>query len=89
MADQPVSRFIGGSPGSVAMRLLFASILVGALMALFGLDPQQLVMRVVYLFQDLIDLGWGGVERVLRWAFYGAIIVVPIWLLSRLLGSRR
>lgn len=89
MAEQPVSRFIGGSPGAVVLRLLFASILVGALMALLGLDPQHLVMRVVYLFQDLIDLGWGAVERVLRWAVYGAVIVVPIWLLSRLLGSRR
>lgn len=89
MADQPVSRFIGGSPGAVALRLLFASILVGALMALLGLDPQRLVMRIVYLFEDLIDLGWGGVERVLRWALYGAVIVVPLWLLSRLFSSRR
>ena len=89
MADQRVTRVMGGSAASVALRLLFASILVGALMALLGLDPQRLVMRVVELFQDLFDMGWGAVERVLRWAVYGAVIVVPLWALSRLLGGRR
>ncbi|MGL4496113.1 MAG: DUF6460 domain-containing protein [Beijerinckiaceae bacterium] len=89
MSEQRVTRVLGGSPGSVIVRLLLASIIVGALMAMLGLDPQRLVMRVVHLFQELIDTGWDAFATILRWAVYGAVIVVPLWALSRLIGGRR
>lgn len=89
MADGGLGRFMGGSPGAVIVRLALASILVGAFLALFGIDPELLVQRVFNLFRGLLDLGWGAFDRVLRWLVYGAVIVVPIWFIGRLLSSRR
>ncbi len=72
MSEQRVTRVLGGSPGSVAVRLLLASNHCRALMAMLGLDPQRLVMRAVYLVQELIDTGWDAFATILRWAVYGA-----------------
>ncbi|MBN9060841.1 MAG: integrase [Rhizobiales bacterium 65-9] len=89
MADGGFSRFMGGSPGGVVFRLVLASILVGAFMALFGLDPEALVRRVFSFVRGLFDLGWGAVDQVGRWLIYGAVIVVPVWFIARLLSGRR
>lgn len=84
-----LSRFLGGSPGGVLFRLILASILVGALMALLGLDPEGVIRRAVALGRGVFDLGWDAIGEVGRWLIYGAVIVVPIWFLSRLFSSRR
>lgn len=89
MAGGGLSRFMGGSPAGVIFRLVLASILVGALMALLGLDPEELVRRVFDLIRGVLDLGWGAVGQVGRWLILGAVIVVPIWVVARLLSSRR
>ncbi|WP_342359103.1 DUF6460 domain-containing protein [Terrarubrum flagellatum] len=89
MADGGLSRFMGGSPGGVIFRLILASILVGALMALLGLDPEGLVNRVLQMVRGVFSLGWGAVDQVVRWLIYGAVIVVPIWFVARLLSGRK
>ncbi len=89
MADGRLGRFLGGSPGGVIFRLLLASLLVGALMALLGIDPETLIRRIVALVRGVFAGGWDAIGQVGRWIMYGAVIVVPIWLLSRLLSSRR
>ena len=42
MAIASMERFLGGSPLSVLVRLIFISLLVGAGMAFLGLSPQSL-----------------------------------------------
>lgn len=84
-----VERFFGGSPFSVLIKLVFASILVGALMTVLGFDPMGLVRAIVRQVARLADLGWGAVEQIGRWLVYGAVIVVPLWLIMRLAGGRR
>ena len=41
------------------------------------------------LFQRIWDLGFDAVNWVWRYFLLGAVIVVPIWLLSRLFGTPR
>jgi hypothetical protein len=89
MADGRLGRFLGGSPGGVIFRLILASLLVGALMALLGIDPATLIRRVVSLVRGVFERGWDAIGEIGRWIMYGAVIVVPIWFLSRLLSSRR
>ena len=43
----------------------------------------------VMLFQRLWDLGFDAVNWLWRYFLLGAVIVIPIWLLSRLFGSPR
>ncbi|TVR09338.1 MAG: integrase [Salinarimonadaceae bacterium] len=82
-------RFFGGSPGSVIVKLLFLSLLVGAFMAMLGLTPMGLVDSVVDMFGALWNLGFGAFETVGKWLLYGAIIVIPIWIIARLMRGFR
>ena len=86
---QDLSRFLGGSPGAVLVKLVFVSLLVGAFLALFGLTPPDISRGVKNLIDGVLDLGFGAVREVLRWLVYGAVIVVPVWLVMRIVSSGR
>jgi hypothetical protein len=86
---QDLTRLLGGSPGSVLVKLIFLSLLVGAFLALFGLTPPDIIRGVKNLIDGILDLGFGAVREVLRWLVYGAVIVVPVWLVMRLIGAGR
>jgi hypothetical protein len=86
MANTDLSRILGGSPGSVLLKLIFMSIVVGAFLSLFGLTPPDLLRGAKELLDRIMDLGFGAVRQVLRYFVYGAMIVVPVWLLMRLFG---
>src|ERR1700722_18721548 len=80
-------RFLGGSPLSVAFRLILLSILVGVVLAAIGFDPWNILNSIRLLFRRLWDLGFDAVNWVWRYFLLGAVIVIPIWLLSRLFGG--
>jgi hypothetical protein len=82
-------RFLGGSPLSVAFRLTLLSILVGVVLAAIGFDPWNILHSIQLLFRRLWDLGFDAVNWLWRYFLLGAVIVIPIWLLSRLFGSPR
>ena len=82
-------RFLGGSPLAVAFRLILLSILVGVVLAAIGFDPWNIIHSIRMLFQRLWDLGFDAVNWLWRYFLLGAVIVIPIWLLSRLFGTPR
>jgi hypothetical protein len=82
-----LTRFLGGSPLSVAFRLILLSILVGVVLAAIGFDPWNIILSVRLLFQRLWDLGFDAVNWLWRYFLLGAVIVIPIWLLSRIFGG--
>jgi hypothetical protein len=84
-----LQRFLGGSPGAVLVKLVFLSLLVGAFMSLLDITPAGLIDGVTRLVRSVLDLGVETFEQVGRWLVYGAVVVVPLWLLSRLLSGRR
>jgi hypothetical protein len=83
-----LARFLGGSPAGVALRLIVLSVIVGVLLNAFGLDPYNLIDSVERLIRWVYNLGWDAVERLWGWFVLGAIIVVPIWLISRMMARR-
>jgi hypothetical protein len=82
-----LSRFLGGSPIAVAVRLILLSILVGVVMSAFGLDPRNIINSVRDLILGIWNLGFDAINWVWRYFLLGAVIVVPIWLITRLLNS--
>ena len=84
-----LQRFLGGSPGAVLVKLVFLSLLVGAFMAFLGITPIGLYERIVRLVRDVLELGFESIREVGRWILYGAMVVVPLWLLSRLFARSR
>ena len=82
-------RFLGGSPVTVLVKLLFLSVLVGATMAMLGLTPGLLFWRLYDAIRQLIELGLETFHDFGRWILAGAVIVVPLWLVSRILAMGR
>jgi hypothetical protein len=88
-SNDGLSRFLGGSPLAVAFRLVLLSVLVGVVLAAIGFDPWNILHSIRMLFQRLWDLGFDAVNWVWRYFLLGAVIVIPIWLLSRLFSTPR
>jgi hypothetical protein len=84
-----VHRFFGGRPLAVVGRLILLSILVGVVLAAIGFDPWNILTSIRLLFQRLWDLGFDAVNWLWRYFLLGAVIVIPIWLISRMFGAPR
>ena len=88
-ANDGLYRFLGGSPLAVAFRLAMLSILVGVVLAAIGFDPWNILHSIRMLFQRLWDLGFDAVNWLWRYFLLGAVIVIPVWLISRTLNAPR
>ena len=84
MSDNTFSKFIGGSPGQVILRLVFLSFVVGVILSALNLDLFDIVDLTQRFFQRLWDMGFAAIENILRYFLIGAVIVVPIWLIMRI-----
>ena len=87
--DDALSRFLGGTPLSVFLRLVLLSLLVGVVLAAIGFDPWNILYSIRRLIDWIWSLGFDFVNGVWRYFLLGAVIVIPIWLLSRLFGTPR
>ncbi len=81
--------FWGGNPLSVLIRLALISVVVGVVLSALGMNLRNFFDRINILLRNLYDLGFGAVDWVLQYLVLGAIVVVPIWLVTRLANSRR
>jgi hypothetical protein len=79
-----LERFLGGSPGAVLMRLVLMSLLLGAVMWALGLSPVGLVHGIFDFARGMFELAAESLGTVVTWLITGAVIVVPLFLLSRL-----
>ncbi len=82
-----LTRFLGGSPAAVAVRLLLMSLLVGVVLAAIGFDPWNIIESIHLLFRRLWALGFDAINWLWRYFLLGAVVVIPIWLLSRIFGT--
>lgn len=79
-----VSRFFGGSPIAVILKLVLLSLVVGVLFSVLGLDAFDLVRSAERLVRGLFENFSDAIETLTRWFLLGAVVVFPIWLLLRL-----
>jgi len=84
-----VNRFFGGPPLAVIFRLVLLSILVGVILAVLGLDPLNILRSMEDLVRAIWDMGFDAVVRLWRYFLLGAAIVVPVWLIVRLIRAPR
>jgi hypothetical protein len=89
VSDRYVERFFGGPPLAVVGRLVLLSILVGVILAAIGLDPWNILDSVRRLFTHLWNMGFDAVRWLWRYFLLGAVIVLPIWFVMRLINAPR
>jgi|SRR5215831_6813986 hypothetical protein len=80
-----VNRFFGGPPLSVIFRLILLSTLIGVILQVLGLDPWNIIDSLRRLVLRVWDMGFDAVRWVWRYLLLGAVVVVPIWLIVRLM----
>ena len=89
MTNNAVTRFVGGSLMAVLLRLIVVSFVVGLLLETFGLDPVRLFEGTLHALRHIVEYGLTDVRQVGRILLTGAMVVVPVWLVLRLLDAGR
>jgi hypothetical protein len=89
MSNEAVNRFFGGSPLSVIFRLVLLSILIGFVLHAFGFNPFNIIESIRSLIEALWNMGFDAIHWLWRYFLLGAIIVIPIWLIVRVVNAPR
>jgi hypothetical protein len=88
---QRLTRFLGDTPLRVAVRLLVLSFIVGLVLSALNIRPADILWWVRRTILNIYDMGFAFFADSLDYLIVGALIVVPLFILSRLfkLGGRR
>lgn len=84
-------RIAGRNPRRTAIQLVIASVVVGAFLAFWGVSPAEFWGGVFDAVRGI--LGWLGdsvgeiVVNLATYLLFGAAIVIPVFLISRVLGG--
>jgi hypothetical protein len=84
-----VNRFLGDTPLRVVIKLLILSVAAGFLMSFFGLYPDDILYWIRNLVLDLWNTGFAALGSIGDYLLLGAVIVIPAFLLIRVLSYRR
>ena len=88
MHDSVMVRFFGGSPLTVAVRLVVVSLLVGLVMTWLQIDPMDLFLDLQRSFVRLWGTGFVALHQIGNTVLAGAAVVVPVWFVLRVLSYR-
>jgi hypothetical protein len=89
MSNGGASRFFGGSPLAVLAKLILISILVGVVLSAIGLDPLNIFYSLRQLVRGIWNMGFDAIRWMWGYFLLGAVIVIPIWLVMRLVNAPR
>ena len=84
-----LNRFFGGSPLAVIFKLILLSILIGVVLSALGLDPWNIVDSVRRLIRGIWDMGFDALHWLWKYFLLGAVLVIPVWLILRLIRAPR
>jgi hypothetical protein len=87
-APSDLERFLGGSPSSVAVRLVFLSLIVGFFLVVFDIRPFDVLLGLRAVFERFWNMGFDAIRSIGEYLAAGAAIVIPVWLALRLLNMR-
>jgi hypothetical protein len=82
-----LNRFLGGPPLAVLGKLILLSILIGVVLSALGLDPLNIFASLQRLIRDIWNMGFDAVRWLWQYFLLGAAIVIPIWLIMRLVRA--
>jgi hypothetical protein len=80
-----LTRFLGDTPLRVLVRLVVLSFLVGLVLSALNIHPLQIYDWIEWAVLSVYDMGFGFFRDAFNYFLIGALIVVPLFLLMRLL----
>jgi hypothetical protein len=84
-----LTKFLGDTPLRVALKLLVVSFVVGLVMHAFGWTPFDILYGIRAFFERLWNMGFAAVEHLIGYIVLGAAIVIPAFIVLRILSLRR
>ncbi len=87
MTDR-VNRFLGDTPGRTAIKLVVVSLIVGFVMRVFGIYPVDIIEGIRHFFVELWYRGFAALGRVGDYLLVGATVVIPVFIVLRLISAR-
>jgi len=82
-----LDQIFGGNPVGVIVRLIILSVVAGTIQKTLGITPDNMIYKLGLLVERIYNMGWGAVQWALGYFLIGAVIVIPIWLISRVFGG--
>jgi hypothetical protein len=68
-------------------KLILLSILIGVVLSALGLDPWNIVESVQRVFRSIWYMGFDAVRWLWSYFLLGAVLVIPIWLILRIVRA--
>ena len=85
--SERVNRFLGDTPMRTIAKLAIVSLIVGIIMSALNFTPYEVWVAFRDFVQWLYDLGFEAFERIGIYFLYGAMVVVPVFIVLRLLAA--
>lgn len=86
---ETVNRFLGDSPARTIVKLVVVSLIVGFFMTVFDIMPMDIVENVRDFVIDLWQTGFQALGRFGSYLMLGATVVIPAFILIRILSYKR
>jgi len=92
MSEDPQKfRIAGSNPRRTVIQLVIASVIVGAFLAFWGVSPADFWRGAFNFFKGIISWLGDSVSEIVvnlgTYLLFGAAIVVPIWILMRIING--
>ena len=84
-----VNRFLGGSVTGTIVRLLVVSLIVGFILSALGIHPLDIYYGIADFIRNIWHRGFAALGEVGHYFLMGAIIVIPLFLIIRIMSYRR
>lgn len=84
-----LKQFLGDSPLRVLLKLLVLSFIVGIVMAAFDWSPWDIFHGLQDAVLRVWNMGFAAFDRFIGYIVLGAVIVIPIFLVMRIVHYRR
>ncbi|WP_420959404.1 DUF6460 domain-containing protein [Brucella sp. IR073] len=88
MSDS-VNRFLGDTPARVIVKLVLVSLVVGVVMHAFDWSPYDILWAIRGFFLQLWNMGFSAIADFVNYLLLGAAIVIPAFILLRIVSYRR
>lgn len=84
-----VNRFLGGTVVGTLVRLLVVSLIVGFVLSALNINPVDIYYGIIGFFRSVWNRGFAALGEIGHYFVLGAIIVIPVFLIIRILSYRR
>ena len=77
------------NPVGTILKLLLLCLVVGLVLSFFNITPQHIVTDTLRTLREIYDLIFGAVHWAVPYILLGAVVVIPVAVISVMTSRRR